>query len=149
DQVAALAEEAVEEPRDGGLLGLEARDADQRAGKLDEVARVDTCQRGFRAIVHGRILARTPRCRASAHSREARIIRSWAGGPAPAGPALHPSPSGALPRRADGGGAPRHPMIRGIAGRQTWIQAKRKEAAGPAVTTAGPGRALRLPKTTG
>jgi hypothetical protein len=52
--VVALAEELVEEPRNLGLLGLEARDADQRAGQVDQLSRVDTSQDRARLIVHHR-----------------------------------------------------------------------------------------------
>jgi hypothetical protein len=49
DRVPALAEECLEEERDRRLLGLEARDADERAGQIDELARVDVLQHGLRA----------------------------------------------------------------------------------------------------
>jgi hypothetical protein len=52
--VVALAEELLEKPRDLGLLGLEARNADQRAGQVDELSRVDTGQDRARLIVHHR-----------------------------------------------------------------------------------------------
>lgn len=41
DAVAALAKELGEEARDGRFLGLEARDANQRAGEIDQARRVD------------------------------------------------------------------------------------------------------------
>src|SRR5262249_8574888 len=53
DVVAALAEESIEEERDFRLLGLEARDADERAGEVDQVPRVDLVQHGFDRIAHG------------------------------------------------------------------------------------------------
>src|SRR5215510_8742410 len=52
DLVASLAEELLEEPRDGSLLGLEARDADQIAGQLDQLTRVDARQHRTSQVVH-------------------------------------------------------------------------------------------------
>jgi hypothetical protein len=44
DRVVAVAEERLEEQRDGGFLGLEARNADERAGEVDQLARVDVAE---------------------------------------------------------------------------------------------------------
>ena len=51
DIVAALAEELREEARDRRLLGLEARDADQRAGEVDQRALVDLRQDPARHLI--------------------------------------------------------------------------------------------------
>src|SRR5262249_23165503 len=53
DRVAAPAEEAVEPARHGRLLGLEARDPDERAGEIDQLLAIDPVQHGARRVVHG------------------------------------------------------------------------------------------------
>jgi len=55
DPILELAEERGEEMRDRGLVGLEARDADERAGEIDQVRRVDLREHAVLgvAIHHG------------------------------------------------------------------------------------------------
>ena len=52
DLVAALAEELLEEARDRRLLGLEARDADERAGQVDQLPPINAFQYRARQLVH-------------------------------------------------------------------------------------------------
>ena len=52
DLVPALTEELLEKPRDGCLLGLEARDADERAGQVDQLSPIDAFQYRARQLVH-------------------------------------------------------------------------------------------------
>ena len=54
DGVVAAAEELLEEQRDLGLFGLEARDADERAGQVDQLARVDEREHRARPVIHWR-----------------------------------------------------------------------------------------------
>jgi hypothetical protein len=54
DGVAALAEEAVEEAGDRGLLGLEGRDADERAGQVDQLPPIDAGQHCSGWVIHRR-----------------------------------------------------------------------------------------------
>src|SRR5439155_13938451 len=54
DVVAALAEELVEEERDLRLLGLEAGNADEGAGQLDQLPRIDVPQHRARQLIHER-----------------------------------------------------------------------------------------------
>src|SRR5437899_868947 len=58
DVVTPPAKELVEEERDLRLLCLEARDADECAGQVDQLSRVDVCQHGARQIIHGRYPSR-------------------------------------------------------------------------------------------
>ena len=50
--VPALTEELLEEARDGCLLGLEARDADERAGQVDQLSPINAFQYRARQLVH-------------------------------------------------------------------------------------------------
>jgi hypothetical protein len=52
DLVATLSKELVEEPGDGRLLGLEAGNADERAGQVDQLSRIDGSQHRTRQVVH-------------------------------------------------------------------------------------------------
>src|SRR5437016_11425775 len=59
DGVVAAAEEFLEEQRDLGLFGLEARDAYERAGQVDQLARVDEREHRERLVIHWRGVRQT------------------------------------------------------------------------------------------
>ena len=52
DVVAAAAEEILQEPGNGRLFGLEARDANEIAGEIDQLAPTDARQHGVHRRIH-------------------------------------------------------------------------------------------------